>query len=136
MELLMFYVLHSIMIVTSQDALISHKPIIKIGYNSKEDHELEWLIDSACSLHMTGMLEYLCDFKAVTNGGHVTFGNDANITIQGYGVLTNGNFSIQRVTYVEGLKHNLISVGQFCKAGHRVEFDEEYSYIMTKDRSR
>ena len=45
----------------------------------------------------------------------------------------NGNFSIQRVAYVEGLKHNLISVGQLCKAGHRVEIDDEYKYMMTKD---
>lgn len=67
--------------------------------------------------------------------GHVTFRNNANGTIRGYGVLTTGNFSIQRVVYVEGLKHNLIGVGQLCKACHRVEFDNEYCYIMTSDRN-
>ena len=100
----------------------------------EEDHETEWLIDSSCSLHMTGRSQYLCDFKADTNGGHVTFGNDANGTIQGYRLLTNENFSIQRVAYIEGLKRNLISVGQLCKTGHHAEFDDEYNCMMTKDR--
>lgn len=85
---------------------------------------------------MIGRLEYLPDFKAVTHGDHVIFGNNENGTIRGYGVLKNGNFSIQRVAYIEGLKYNLITVGQLCKVGHRVEFDDEYSYIMKKDRSR
>ena len=84
---------------------------------------------------MTGRLEYLRDFRPICNGGNVTFGNSANGVIRGYGVLTTGNFSIQKVAYVEGLKHNLISVGQLCKAGHRVEFDDQFCYIMTSDRS-
>ena len=53
----------------------------------------------------------------------------------GYGVLTNGNFSIRRVAYVHGLKHNLISVGQLCNTGHRVEFDRGFSYIWNKSRT-
>lgn len=40
--------------------------------------------------------------------------------------LRNGNFSNQRVIYVEGLKHNHISGGQCCNAGHHIEFDGEY----------
>lgn len=75
----------------------------------KEEEEEEWLIDSACSLHMTGRLEYLLDFRQINSSGLVTFGNNENGIISGYGVLTMGSFSIQRVAYVEGLKHNLIS---------------------------
>ena len=70
------------------------------------------MIDSAYSRHMTGRLDYLRDFKPVSEGGFVTFRNDANGKIMGYGVLTNGNFTIRRVAYVHVLKHNLISVGQ------------------------
>ena len=101
-----------------------------------EDHEIEWLVDIAYALHMTRRLEYLHEFKVIIHGGHVTFGNDGNRTICGYGVLTNGIFSFQRVSYDERLKHNLISVGQLCKAGHSVEFDDEYKSIMTKYTSR
>lgn len=82
----------------------------------EEDHEIDELIDSACSLHIIWSLEYLHDFKAVAHGGHVNFRNDEDGIIWWYGVLKNGNFSIQWVAYVEGLKHNLISFGQLCKS--------------------
>ena len=101
----------------------------------KEEQEKEWLIDSVCSLHMTGRLEYLRDFRTISGGGHVTFGNNANGTIRGYSVLNMENFSIKWVAFVEGIKHNLISVRQLCEAGHRVEFDSEYCYIMASDQS-
>ena len=100
-----------------------------------EKQDKEWMIDSACSLHMTGRLDYLRDFKPVSEGGFVTFGNDANRKIMGCGVLTNGNFTIRRVAYVHGLKHNLISVGQLCNTGHRVEFDRGFSYIWNESRT-
>lgn len=74
---------------------------------------------------MTGRLEYLIDFKGVTNGGNICFGNDANGTIRGNGSLTTGNLPIQRVAYVQCLKQNLISVRKICKAGHHVEFNDE-----------
>lgn len=56
---------------------------------------------------MKGRMEYLHDIKVDTHGGHVTFENYANITIRGYVVLENVNFSIKRVTFVECLKHNI-----------------------------
>lgn len=89
----------------------------------EEDHEEKWLIDTACSLHMTGKLDCLRNFRLVFGGGHITFGNNENRIIRGYGVLTTGSFSILRVAYVEGLKHNLFGVSQLCKAVHRVEFE-------------
>lgn len=102
----------------------------------KEDHEIEWLIDSACSLHMIGWLEYFLDINSVNHGGHITFGNNKNGIIRRYGVLTNVKFFIQIVAYVEVLKHYLISVWQLCKVVYRVEFDDAYNYIMKKYRSR
>ncbi|KAI3790916.1 hypothetical protein L2E82_04347 [Cichorium intybus] len=103
---------------------------------STEEQDDEWLIDSACSMHMTGRLEFLRGYREFSFGGYVTFGNDANGIIKGYGVLTNGNFTIQKVAYVLGLKHNLISVGQLVSTGLRVEFDNEFSNIMTGNRDR
>ncbi|GKA89680.1 retrovirus-related pol polyprotein from transposon TNT 1-94 [Tanacetum coccineum] len=46
----------------------------------------------------------------------VHFGNDQFAPILGYGDLIQGNVTIKRVYYVEGLNHNLFSVGQFCDA--------------------
>ncbi|GKA08430.1 hypothetical protein Tco_0687761 [Tanacetum coccineum] len=46
--------------------------------------------------------------------GTVRFGNDQVARIMGYGDYQIGNVIIYRVYYVEGLGHNLFSVGQFC----------------------
>ncbi|KAI3708761.1 hypothetical protein L2E82_38185 [Cichorium intybus] len=106
------------------------------SHASAEEQDDELLIDSACSMHMTGRLEFLRDYREVNFGGYVTFGNDANGIIKGYGVLTNGNFTIQKVAYVLILKYNIVSVGQLVSTGLRVEFDNEFSYIMTGTRDR
>nr|GFC51626.1 integrase, catalytic region, zinc finger, CCHC-type, peptidase aspartic, catalytic [Tanacetum cinerariifolium] len=45
--------------------------------------------------------------------GTVKFGNDHVAKIMGYGDYQIGNVTISRVYYVEGLGHNLFSVGQF-----------------------
>ncbi|GJW96288.1 retrovirus-related pol polyprotein from transposon TNT 1-94 [Tanacetum coccineum] len=42
------------------------------------------------------------------------FGNDHIVKIMGYGDYQMGNVTISWVYYVEGLGHNLFSVGQFC----------------------
>ncbi|GKC59256.1 hypothetical protein Tco_1086854 [Tanacetum coccineum] len=54
--------------------------------------------------------------------GTVRFGNDQFAPILGYGDLVQGNITINRVYYVEGLNHNLFSVGQFCDADLEVAF--------------
>ncbi|GJZ25818.1 hypothetical protein Tco_0570071 [Tanacetum coccineum] len=54
--------------------------------------------------------------------GTVRFGNDQFATIVGYGDYKLGNTIISRVYYVEGLSHNLFSVGQFCDGGLEVAF--------------
>nr|GEW05989.1 integrase, catalytic region, zinc finger, CCHC-type, peptidase aspartic, catalytic [Tanacetum cinerariifolium] len=46
--------------------------------------------------------------------GTVRFGNDQVATILGFGDLQWGNILITMVYFVEGLGHNLFSVGQFC----------------------
>ncbi|GKF00365.1 hypothetical protein Tco_0023715, partial [Tanacetum coccineum] len=45
--------------------------------------------------------------------GTVRFGNDHFAAITGYGDYVQGNITICHVYYVEGLGHNLFSVGQF-----------------------
>ncbi|GJW88623.1 retrovirus-related pol polyprotein from transposon TNT 1-94, partial [Tanacetum coccineum] len=48
--------------------------------------------------------------------GTVRFGNDQVAKIMGYGDYQQRNVIISRVYYVEGLRHNLFSIGQFCDA--------------------
>ncbi|GJR87971.1 hypothetical protein Tco_0211982 [Tanacetum coccineum] len=52
----------------------------------------------------------------------VKFGNDHVAKILGYGDYQIGNVTISRVYYVEGLGHNLFSVGQFCDLNLEVAF--------------
>nr|GFA05043.1 hypothetical protein [Tanacetum cinerariifolium] len=59
----------------------------------------------------------------------VKFGNDQIAPILGYGDLIQGAVTIKRVYYVEGLNHNLFSVGQFCDADLEVAFRKSTCYI-------
>nr|GFA90192.1 integrase, catalytic region, zinc finger, CCHC-type, peptidase aspartic, catalytic [Tanacetum cinerariifolium] len=72
-----------------------------------------FIVDSGCTKHMTGNLKLLCNFVEKFLGT-VRFGNDQFAPILGYGDLVQGNVTINRVYYVEGLNYNLFSVGQFC----------------------
>ncbi|XP_052621579.1 uncharacterized protein LOC128127195 [Lactuca sativa] len=76
----------------------------------------------------SGRKEELREFRALKDGGCVKYGNNFFGTIKGYGMITNGDFSIRKVAYVEGLQHNLISVSQLVVGtGLKVSFNEERS---------
>nr|GFB22853.1 integrase, catalytic region, zinc finger, CCHC-type, peptidase aspartic, catalytic [Tanacetum cinerariifolium] len=72
-----------------------------------------WIIDSGCSKHMTGNHALLTNFVEKFLGT-VRFGNNEFAMIAGYGDVVIGSMTINKVYYVEGLGHNLFSVGQFC----------------------
>nr|GEX42284.1 retrovirus-related Pol polyprotein from transposon TNT 1-94 [Tanacetum cinerariifolium] len=50
-------------------------------------------------------------------------------TILGYGGLVQENITINKVYYVEGLNHNLFSVGQFCDADLEVTFRKSTCFV-------
>ncbi|GJW81780.1 retrovirus-related pol polyprotein from transposon TNT 1-94 [Tanacetum coccineum] len=87
-----------------------------------------FIVDYGCSKHMTGNLKLLTNFKEKFLGT-VKFGNDQIAPILGYGDLVQGTITIKRVYYVEGLNHNLFSVGQFCDADLEVAFRKSTCYI-------
>ncbi|GJX32582.1 putative nucleotidyltransferase, ribonuclease H [Tanacetum coccineum] len=91
-----------------------------------------WYLDSGCSRHMTGDRARLINFveKFI---GTVRFGNDEYAAIVGYGDYKLGDTIISRVYYVEGLKHNLFSVGQFCDGGLEVAFRQHSCHIRNYD---
>ncbi|GJX53067.1 hypothetical protein Tco_0281436 [Tanacetum coccineum] len=60
--------------------------------------------------------------KQVKSIGTIRFGNDQIAKIIGYGDYQLGKVTISRVYYVEGLGHNLFSVGQFCNSDLEVAF--------------
>nr|GEU77084.1 retrovirus-related Pol polyprotein from transposon TNT 1-94 [Tanacetum cinerariifolium] len=81
------------------------------------------------------MLEaYECNLQLLKNFvekfmGTVNFGNDHFTTITGYEDYVQGNLTICHVYYVEGLRHNLFSVRQFCDGNLEVAFRSNACYV-------
>nr|GFC13792.1 hypothetical protein [Tanacetum cinerariifolium] len=61
--------------------------------------------------------------------GTVKFRNDHVVKIMSYGDYQIGNVMISQVYYLEGLGHNLFSVGQFCDSDLEVAFRQHTCYI-------
>nr|GFA10431.1 integrase, catalytic region, zinc finger, CCHC-type, peptidase aspartic, catalytic [Tanacetum cinerariifolium] len=87
-----------------------------------------FIVDSGCSKHMTGNLKLLINFVEKFLGT-VKFRNDQITPILGFRDLVQGAVTIKRVYYVEGLNHNLFSIGQFCDADLEVAFRKSTCYI-------
>nr|GEV97650.1 putative ribonuclease H-like domain-containing protein [Tanacetum cinerariifolium] len=69
------------------------------------------------------------------SSSHVNFrfGNNQIAKIIGYGDYQLGNVTISWVYYVEGLRHNLFSVGQFCDSDLEVVFRKHACYVQNLD---
>nr|GFA84092.1 hypothetical protein [Tanacetum cinerariifolium] len=87
-----------------------------------------WYLDFGCSKHMTGDRSQPVNFVQKFLG-IVKFRNDHVAKIMGYGDYQIGNVTISRVYYVEGLGHNLFSVGQFCDSDLEVAFRQHTCFI-------
>ncbi|KAI3758802.1 hypothetical protein L6452_06374 [Arctium lappa] len=59
--------------------------------------------------------------------------NDQLSLILGYGDIIQDNITISKVSYVEGLGHNLFSIGQFCDKGLEVNFKAKRCSVRTED---
>ncbi|GJY63101.1 hypothetical protein Tco_0464561 [Tanacetum coccineum] len=83
---------------------------------------------SGCSKHMTGNLKLLKNLieKFMDT---VRFRSDHFVAITSYGDYLHGNITICHVYYVEGLGHNLFSVGQFCNGDLEVAFRSKTCYV-------
>jgi hypothetical protein len=87
-------------------------------------------IDNGCSKHMTGDKDkFLSIGKSKT--GNVTFGNDELGKIKGKGmiILSNGKGKSRDVLFVDGMKHNLLSVIQMYDIGCEMVFTSKYCKI-------
>nr|GEZ57366.1 ribonuclease H-like domain-containing protein [Tanacetum cinerariifolium] len=105
------------------------KPKSQIGnVNPNLVEIILFIIDSGCSKHMTENLKILTNFVEKFLGT-VKFGSDQIAPILGYRDLVQGSVTIKRVYYIEGLNHNLFSVGQFCDADLEVAFRKSTCFI-------
>ncbi|GJX15795.1 retrovirus-related pol polyprotein from transposon TNT 1-94 [Tanacetum coccineum] len=129
---------------TQEEALVLRDIVEHVKANYPQDPLLEsafrytkviqgfqivlWYLDSGCSKHMTGDRSQLTNFVSKFLGT-VKFGNDQVAKIMGFGDYQIGNVTISRVYYVEGLGHNLFSVGQFCDSNLEVAFRQHTCFI-------
>ena len=88
-----------------------------------------WYVDSGCSRHMTGDVSLLTEFESFS-GGNVNFAGEKGGKITGRGIVSNGMITLDKVNFVEQLKHNLMSVSQVCDKYHSVLFTKsEVCYL-------
>ena len=83
-----------------------------------------WVLDSGCSRHMTGYRDLLSNVVE-KDCLIITFGDDSKGFTMGYGNLEIENITIENISLVERLKHNLLSISQFCEKGFDVSFIKE-----------
>jgi len=70
------------------------------------------------------------------DGGTITFGGKQQGNIKGIGkVGKKDSTAIDNVFYVKGLKHNLLSISQFCDSGYSVSFSKDNCIIKNKDQT-
>ena len=98
--------------------------------------KIKWYLNSGCSRHMTGDKEQFNKLDA-KDGGHVTFGDNAKGKIIGIGEISNSqSLSIHHVLFVDGLKHNLLSISQLCDMGNKVTCYPKNCFISSLDEDK
>ena len=81
-----------------------------------------WYLDSGCSRHMTEDKRKFKNFKRKEQGFFI-YGDNNKGKILGTGDVGGGNtLEIKDVLFMEGLKHNLLSIIQLCDKGLKVIF--------------
>ena len=88
-------------------------------------HPDEWILDSACTYHMSPMREWFFEFEEL-DGGVVYMGNDNPCKTVGIGSIKLRNHDgstriLKDVRYVPNLKRNLISLGLLESKGLEVK---------------
>ncbi|KAI3672760.1 hypothetical protein L6452_38859 [Arctium lappa] len=80
---------------------------------------------------MTGQKDLLTEYKE-EKGPSVTFGGNGKGFTRGFGVLSNGTTTFRRVAYVDGLKHNLLSISQLCDKDYEVRFTKKACSVLNE----
>ncbi|GJU79645.1 hypothetical protein Tco_1282010 [Tanacetum coccineum] len=87
---------------------------------------------SGCSRHMTRVKQYLHIYSE-ESGLKVVFGDNSLGDTKGYGLVNCNGITFTRVAYVNGLKHNLISISHLCDANFKVMFTKTQRTIFNQN---
>ncbi|GJS76290.1 hypothetical protein Tco_0726171 [Tanacetum coccineum] len=64
----------------------------------------------------------------------VVFGNNSSCITEGYGSINYGGIVFSKVAFVNGMKHNLISISQMCDAKYIIQFDDKQGIIFNSNK--
>ncbi|GJR45484.1 integrase, catalytic region, zinc finger, CCHC-type containing protein [Tanacetum coccineum] len=103
------------------------KPVLTLVYSRKPKKSKTNVPGSIVSDVPSSSLDECRSSKLFS--GTIKFGNDHVAKILGYGDYQIGNVTISRVYYVEGLRHNLFFVRQFCDSNLEVAFRQHTCFI-------
>ena len=86
---------------------------------------------------MTGDENKLLTYNALEKEKKVTFGKDTPAVIKGKGsVFLKEKVKANNFIYVDGLKHNLLSVSQMCDQGTEVVFSSKECVVRDLNTSK
>ncbi|KAH9715183.1 hypothetical protein KPL71_020951 [Citrus sinensis] len=118
---------------TSDDGeiLYSEATIVSEGRKRLSD---VWLIDSGATWHMTSRREWFHTYEPIS-GGSIYMGNDHALEIAGIGTIKIKMFdgtirTIGEVRHVNGLKKNLLSLGQMDSHGYKTHVENGIMKIV------
>jgi len=90
----------------------------------------QWYLDSGCSKHMTG--DKSSSWASPLSKKGVTYGDNNKERILGRGSIGDKDILvIHDVLYVEGLKHNLLSINQLCDKAYQVIFKTKHMWNLS-----
>ena len=82
---------------------------------------------------MTSDMKKFVNFK-IQDGGLFKVGNNATCQVKGIGSITlDGKTNTEDVYFVDGLKHNILSVGKLVEKGYQLQFTEKTCMIKDID---
>ena len=109
-----------------------HKENSKLLGLTQEDPQKYGYLDSGCLRHMMGERSLFLTLT-MKEGGTVGFGGNQTGKIIGTGTIGNSSISINNAWLVDGLRHNLLSINQFCDNGYDVLFVKNNCIVINKD---
>nr|GEU57991.1 putative reverse transcriptase domain-containing protein [Tanacetum cinerariifolium] len=100
----------------------------KVANKQSTEHTKNWFTKG------TNLCENICaGLPKEESGPKVVFGDNSSDDTEGYGSVNCKGITFTRVAYVNGLKHNLISVSQLCDANFKVLFTKTQGTIFNQN---
>ena len=101
-----------------------------MNYSRKGD---DWCLDSGCSKHLCANRSLLKNYKTISDGDTITFGDKAKGRIVGEGDVISSGLKIGDVSYSQECKYNLLSISMLCDKGNHVIFRKHSCEIVDDD---